>query len=1349
MRSSLFLLLFITTGFYCQIINKQKQLNLQSNELYLQNISEFIDDAATQIILPTQEGVQQIQAYQEIITYKNTEPIEQLAQFDYDQVKYIIGVSSKAISDSKYYFEVIFLKIEFNTACKCLVQTKICVVASEIVSKIPEIFASIYNIKGGLVSYQIDREFYTQKFQLDGSYISYFNWLKLNQHVSIQDQDQSIYIIQEMNQKYQLIKINKYMVQIFIKEIPADDCDFSAPLIDSGRFYFRYCHKNNQTSLKAFWIDEFTETLSFQNFDNLSEQVPTSYTFKRIGSKFLIGLFGKNSFNILKLSSNQSINNFIFTLQNIQVPFGVVGNAVFVNENFLSFYLDNLLLFFDIDQKQLVYQTQACNEGQIIKFAQSLGNQIMFSFIDSNQKYSSSIVAQVNLPSLVIQLAESTANAPIQVQIVTVSHTINFVINVNINQQNKVLFTSDKVIKYNNIKILQENQVQFFPIEDQVIGSDLQLDVSVNQQSQQYLKNVSFIKKLDLDILQDDFPSISHNCDSYQIDGYFSSLFVCPSESGFQIQYARAYSNFEDQIGFALAYKSQIDIPLPIYLVDNYGSFTLKQTNFTIYLPYLDKQNLSFARYVLLCDDQNFQFASDPAHEIFFTYCNNAIQMYQYKNNNKYASKSKTFNYNTSFSKLICIDGILFAYNDKEITAYDYIQFSFLGQITIPTEGSNQQLTLFKSTFLITIMENPLTKIAQYSYNNFASSTPSFMRYLQIDSNHPVDSQGIILAKRSDIELAFVLSKTANLYHVYRVNSKQWSNQLYTSISFNLQQTIINNLNICQLNPPLFQLILYQASIKYELGLTKEQFSQNLFWSAQITLSSISDSKPTKEENQSEQQQILEYLQSDVNKRRRLQSNSIQFNLAFNRDASAAFCLINQQSSIIQQLKTQAQDIQFSENQSLYYINFSQDTSVCNSCVVGWQSLLLTTQIIQRIFLTGFQTSNQEFTIMYKYRLQIQDYQIKSIFLIEGNFKNCVVLDDKASLKISSQTSSMNYQFDVYVLCKQYAILYKVNSLVDFQQTEDNYSSSVSDPVVYYFTDKYPLSIYTQLISYNNQLYLFSSGGMDPQLLTFNLQKQASIKQISNSQFVKRSINYLNNYNLYLQIFSSGLIQFQEVSQQTIQTVYIQDMLSSFNFIINSSDYINSVEQYSFSQFRIQFASSFIYDVTFQLNDKKELYIKSAAQYYYLDAFSQYVSGFKGSKYTILFGYSNTQQLNLALYDNSDSGKNTYLIQSVLFNLRVAQNETPTFITETSPQSLQLVLSNGKDYRINISDYIIIEVNNFQYYFRQNSIQIAPLIQNNLNNTITMNIPNSIKKKSSYIYNLFYNIISFLIIICI
>ncbi|KAL4484803.1 hypothetical protein ABPG74_019980 [Tetrahymena malaccensis] len=1348
MRSQLFLLLFITTGFFCQIISKQKQLNLQNNELYLQNISEFINDAATQIILPAQVGVKQIQAYQEIATYQNTEPIEQLAQFDYGKVKYIIGVTKNAITDSKYEFKVLFLKIEFDITCKCLTQTTICVVASETVSKIPEIFASIYNNKSGLVSYQIDGEFHTQSFESDGIDFSegFLYWLKLNQHVSIQNQDQSIYIIQEMNQKYQLIKINKYMVQIFIKEIPADDCDFSAPLIDSGRFYFRYCHKNNQTSLKAFWIDEFTETLSFQNFDNLSEQVPTSYTFKRIGSKFLIGLFGKNSFNILKLSSNQSINNFIFTLQNIQVPFAVAGNANFVNENFLSFYHGNLLLFFDIDQKQLVYQTQACNEGQIIKFAQSLGNYFFFSFVDSNQKYSSSIVAQVNLPLLAIQLAESTANAPIQVQIVTVSHTINLVINVNIIQQNKVLFTSDKVIKHNNIKILQENQVQFFPIEDQVIGSDLQLDVSVNQESQEYLKNASFIKKLDLEILKDDFPTISQNCDSYQIDGYFSSLFVCPSESGFQIQYARVYSNFNDQKGFAVTYKSQIDISVPIYLVDNYGSFAQKQTNHIIYLPYLNNQNLSFFRYFNFCGDENFYFASDPAHQVFFTYCQNEIEMYQYQNNDQYVSKRKIFNYNTSPSKLICIDGILFAYNEKEITAYDYIQFNLLGQITIPTEGSSQKLTLFKSTFLITVKENPLTKIAQYSYNNFASSTPSFMRYLQIDSNHPVDSQGIILAKRSDIELAFVLSTTANLYHVYRVNSKQWSNQLYTSISFNLHQTIINNLNVCQLNPPIFQLILQQASIKYELGLTQEQFSQNLFWSAQITLSSISDSKPPKQGNKSEQQQSLEYFLSVVNKRRMIESNSIQFNLVVNRDASAAFGYINQQSNIIQQLKTQAQDIQFNDDQNYQNLSFFSDNSIYNACLIGWQSLLRTASINQRILVPTPQIYNQDFTIMYDYRLQIQQQEIISIFVIKGNFKNCVVLDDKASLKISSKTSITNCQFDVYIFCQNQVQQYKVT----VQQTGENISSSVSKPVIYYFAAQYPLSIYSQLISYNNQLYLFSAGRMDPQLLTLNLQQnQAQIKQISNSQFVKRSINYLNNQNLYLSIFSSGLIQFQEVSQQTIHAVYIQDMLSSFNFIISSSDYIKSVEQYFYSQFRVQFANSFIYDVTFQLNDKKELYIKSATQYYYMDAFSQYISGFKGSKYTLLFGYSNSQQLNIALYENSASSQGTYLIQSAhQLDFKVAQYQTPTFITEISPQSIQLVLSNSHRFTIIISDHIIIQVLNPSNQLLQNQIQIAPYIQNNPNNTITMNIPNQINRKS-YIQNLFYSLISILIIICI
>ncbi|EAR86201.2 hypothetical protein TTHERM_00699850 (macronuclear) [Tetrahymena thermophila SB210] len=1351
MRDLLFLLLTITACFQCQVINKEKKLNLQSNELYVQNLSEFINEAATQIDLRTSEGVQEIQAFQSIKTYQNSKPLEVLATLVFKQVKYIIGVTSQAAADSKYKFEVLFQKIQFDDTCKCLVQIPICSVASEVVNQIPEIFASIYDSQSGFVSYQIGEEYKTFGFKSDGTYMEYSNiqWLKLSKHVSIQNYDLSIYVIQSINQKYQLIKLSKDWKQIFIKEIPADKCDLSVPLIDSTKFYYMYCYQGDQTYLKAFWVNEFVEALSFQNFQNVPQYLPKSYTFNRIGSQFLIGLFGAKSSNILTISSNESLNDFVFTLSNTEIPFIAAQKSNFMNEKFLIFHQDNYLLFFDIVQKQIVYQTQVANDGLLINSAQSLGNQIILDLVDINQKYSNSIVAQVNLPSFKIQLKESTTN-PIQIVITTISQTKVYVnIKVNIVEQNTVLFTSNYVYTHKNIQSLNDNKVQILPIEDQVIGADLQLNASQDEYIQ-LMKDVSFIKTIDLEVQKDILPSISSSCNSYQLDGYFSTLFVCPLEAGIQLQYVRADStdnNSNNKIGVVDTYKSQILQQRSINQVDNQGSFIIIQTNPQIYLPYLNNEHLQFATYPIFCNDNNFSFASDPAFGIFFTFCKNYITMYQYQNNNNQLSAALDIIQNTSLNQLICIDGILFAYNKTSITAYDYIQFSFLGQITIPTEGTNQQITLFKSTFLITILDNPLTKIAQYSYNNFASSTPTFMRYLQIDDSHPVDNQGLIVAKRSGTELAFILSSTQNLYYIYRVNSKQWSNQLYSSISFNLQQTVINNLNVCQLDIPFFKLILQQASIKYELDLTTEQFNQKFFSFTLLTL------KPPKQEKQTEKQLNLKSLKSSaIQRKRTLQVNWIQYALSINRDASAAFGILNQQSNFIQQLKTQVQDIQFFSNDVSNVLNLFSNSSLYNACLTGWQSLLPNAKISQRISATSPKILNQDFTILYKYRLQIEDKQITSFFSIQGNFKNCLVLDDKASLKSTSYLN-LNYQFNLYVFCQKKLQQYQVEYSIDNQIAQNIVSSKVSEPIIYYFNNNYNLSIYTQLISYNSQIYLFSVGGMNPQLLVLNkIQKQALIQELTNSYLVKKSINFMSKSNVYIQIYSSGLIQFQQNSQEKIQALYIQDMLWYFSFSI--TDYIKQVIQYSDSQFRIQFANSFIYDVTFQFNQQQQLQILSASQYYYQDAFSQFISGFKGTTYTILFGYSNTKQLCLALYENSASLQGINLIQSVYqFEDKVASNQTPTFITQQTPEYMELTLSNAYHFTILISDHIGIQVFNNQQMAQQNlnkiQIQIAPNIQKNPYNTINMtatSIPSQNPSSKTYIQNLFYNLISIIII---
>ncbi|KAL4481539.1 hypothetical protein ABPG74_007628 [Tetrahymena malaccensis] len=1329
-RYLLFLLLLIACC-QCQVINKKKQLNLQSNELYLQSLSEFINEPATQINWPSFDGIKQInKPFQVFQTYLDAQPIKTLAVLDQgEEVKYIIGYSEQATTQSTFQLSVVYQKLTFDSTCQCLVQTNISQ-QLETVSSIPELFfGSFYNFNSGFISYTVGFAVKTFRFQINAQ--SQFQLdalisLKLYHHVSVLGANGSIYVIQyvDANQSYYLIKLDASLNVIFTKETQIPICDLQAAIIDAGRFYFNYCYSQLNTSLVAISINFINETLSFQKFDKVSQFAPISYVSKRIGNLIMIALYESQGCTILKLRSNESIIDNVFSLvSSIQFPLSFQNKVHFVTQNLLSIYSDNNLLLFDQDKKITIYQTQVDQDGFSIQSVHSLGNQMFLYLFDSSKQYSKTLSVQVQLPSFTIQLTQSTASA-IQFSVVTLSQTtLSVSIDVSITSQNAVLFVSDQFTTQKTIQVFQDEKVQLQPIEDQVIGSDLQLNISIDFQSQQYINNASFIKIINLQI-KSGMNSIDQSCIAYQTDGFFSTIFMCPlSTQGFSIVGANANSTKQDysnQYGQINTYKSIVNFPNTIKQIDNQGSFILKQSQpqslIQIYLPYLDIENLLFTTISIQCTDQSFQFASDPSQSILFTYCDRNITQYQYTNNNSNNIISNiNILSNLQINQLICIDGILFAYNAQNIYAYNYIEFGFLGQIPIPTEGNIQQLTLFKSSFLITVMDNPLTKIAQYSYNNFATQSASFIRYLQIDSNHPINNQGLIIAKRSERETAFILSATENQYYIYRVNSQQWSNQLYAPISFNLQQTVISGYNICQMNPPIFQYILKEASVKYELNFSPNQFNTNIFWSAQFTLSLQQD--------QNKNHMYLKYLQTQ----RQLQSNQVLYTLVINRDASAAFGITNQQSDVIQNFKAQIQDIQYDDNQGDLIFNF-KDYSVYNACLTGWQNSERT-QIIPRLDTSTPLIGNQVFTILYNQRVQIQKNQISGFFVIQGNFNNCIILDDKASFQ---NPSSNNYSFNLYIICHTYISQYQISYQVD-EKTGLFINSHVSDPVNYFFdTEILLLSTIKELISYNQQFYLFFIGATNPSLLILDSKlKQASIQLLSNSFYNKKSINFIYKLNFYIKIFSTGLIQYHLASSQTAQALYLQDLLISFNFIVNSSDYILSVEQYSDTQFRIAFAKSYVYDITFQLDSNQQLQIQSASQYYYLDAFSEYISGFKGSTYTILFGQSYLKQLYFALYQNSASLQNIYLIQSAYqYDPIETYSISPTYIKQLSPNKIEVVISSGYTFNIQISDMLGVKIIDSMDSPQQNSGQIAPNQQNNPNNTITFNIPQNQNSQS-------------------
>ncbi|KAL4484540.1 hypothetical protein ABPG74_019717 [Tetrahymena malaccensis] len=1349
-----------------QTVNKQKLLNLQSNETYVQDLSEFINEPSILIDI-TPSSYKYIQPYVPLATYQNSPPfLNILASFSYGpSTKINIEIQQQTTSQQTIQLLLVYQQLSIDPSCSCVKQTTFSpFLFDEVPSSPQQLYGSLYSYNQGFISYQLaPNNVKSFKFIINdqnSALITPLSGVQLYQHVAILGPNSSIYIIQYIeNSEYNLIKLDSQFNSQIIQKIN-ENCDTSFPLIDTGRYFFNYCIKQGQKYIKTASVDFTSEKIAFDTFYLTSNELGLPQ-IKRVGNQILIGIKCNNSFNFYALTSNDGVVNEPFSYSSYSNINQFLPNLNFVSSKLMVVYstLNNFIQLFDIYKQVAVYQIQVSMSGFVVKFVESLGNQIILYVYDSNNVYYTTIVAEVNIPSLEIQTTSSTTS-PIQISIQTVSQTSYLVsINVQIVQQNTVLFAQNQANLQNTISNIKQQNQFTIPIEDYIIGADLALEVQLDQQAQGIIQNANLIKQFSMK-----GPSqmiIDETCTSYQTDGYFSSIFFCPISIPQQVYYLYGiYPFYMGNVGQSdanyLAYRSEIGFQYPLDKIDNQGSFTLKITPFSpsfyVYVPFIHFSSggqFQFNNLPVNCSENNFQFASDPAYSVLFTLCGQNItqQIYRTYKTNGIAQIVNTTNISSNsqqITNLICVQGLLFIYNSTIIQAYDYINFGFIGFINVPTitQGTSQQLTLFKNSFLITVASDPLTTIAQYSYNRFKTNTPTFMRNLQIDNNNPVSSQGIIIPKRqSEKEFAFVLSAKKNIYYMYRINSKQWSNQFYTTLTFNPNQAVLASNLVYVMNPESYTGILSEASILYQVGLNQTNFNSNLSFSAQIKISQFESSKESKSQQKrfKEQQRITQ----NSNQKSLQETNQLLINTVINRDASAQYGVVNNQASTLNQVRTQIQDTDFISGQ---VFNF-QDWQTFNACLLGWQSDSLS-QVVQRMANMNMPQQSSAFTIRYKYNATIEKNQIESVFFsIQGQFNGCSVLDDNGSYQVGQ---TLDHQFQLYVICSnrinQYQIKYFMNETSGEIQKTD-----VPAPNIYQLNQQISISQISRIISANNQLYLYNQG--QSQILIINLNdasKQATFKQQQYSYYSQNNIFVLPQFNLQVTIFPTGIIHSQQKQSLNITAYDLGNLLQKFYFILPQNALILSIEQYSDNQFRINFENNYIYDVTFLLSQYGELLISQAYQYYYQDAFPSYVSGFKGSKYTLFFGYYSETLQKIALYSNTIQQQGIFLIQSV-----IVQSDSddkilyPQCITEITPNLIQVQYSNGNTEQISISDNLGIKI-----FFDKSSVintvktSIAPIGgSQDPDNVITFAFQGSSTNKSHGIIQLFtfINIINILI----
>ncbi|EAR87191.1 transmembrane protein, putative (macronuclear) [Tetrahymena thermophila SB210] len=1352
----LLLLLLIACFVKSQTVNKQKLLRLQSNETYVQSFSEFINEPAIQFSVNPSDSYKIVQPYVPLITYQDSPPLlEILATFNYGpSTKFNIEIQQQTTSQQTIQLFLVYQQLSIDPSCSCVKQITFTPFLIDEVSSIPQqLYGSFFSYNQGFISYQLGTNIVKSfRFLINSqssAQIIPLTGVQLYQHVAILGSNNSIYIIQYIeNTEYWLIKFDSQFNSQILQKI-GENCNSSFSLIDTGRYFFNYCRNLGENQIKTASVDFSSEKLILDAFPLTSNEFGIPL-IKRVGNNILIGIMSSNSFSVHEINSNDGVINEPFSYSSYSIINQFLPRVDFVSSKLMVAYskINNSIQLFDIKKQVAVYQIQVSMSGFVVKFVESLGNQIILYIYDSNDKYFTTIVAEVNMPSLLIQTTSSTTQ-PIQLSIQTVSSTTYKIsINVQIVQQNTVLFAQSEAILENTFSnIKQENQFTI-PIEDYIIGADLALKVQINQQAQGIIQNANLMKQFSMK-----GPSqmiIDESCTSHQTDGFFSSIFVCPTSISQQAYYLYAiYPFYMGSIGQSsanfLVYRSEIEFQYPLNQIDNQGSFTLKITpqspSFYVYVPFIRDTvggQLQFNNLPVNCSENNFLFASDPAYSVLFTFCGQNIvqQFYRpYKTNGiaQIVSTTVISSNSQQITNLICIQGLLFMYNSTIIQAYDYINFGFIGYINVPTlvQGTIQQLTLFKNSFLITVISNPLTTIAQYSYNGFKTNTPTFMRNLQIDSDHPVSSQGIIIPKRqTENEFAYVLSTKTDIYYMYRINSKQWSNQLYTTLTFNPSQAVVASNLLYVMNPESYTGILPEASILCQIGLNETEFTSTLSHIAQIQISLMDSSKQSKSQLKLLKEQQIKRITQNSGQKLLQETSSLLITNVINRDASTQYGVVNNQASTLNQVRTQIQDTNYVSGQVFYF----EDWQTFNACLLGWQSDSIS-EVVQRMSNTNMPQQNQAFTIQYKYNATIEQNQIKSVFFtIQGQFNGCAVLDDNGSFQIDQQ---QNYQFQLYIVCinqiKQYQINYQYN-----QTSGLIINTGVSAPNIYQLNQQIPIPQIQRIISANNQLNLYYKGQAQISLITLdNISKQANIIQQKYSYYSQNSIYFLFQFNLQVTIYPTGIIQSQVRSTENIDVYDLATLLQQFNFILPEKQFILSIEQYTDTQFRIAIENNYIYDVTFLLNSSGQLVISQAYQYYYQDAFPNYISGFKGSKYTLFFGYYSDTLQKIALYSNSIQQQGIFLIQSTIEQSQKSMLY-PQCIWEINSNLIQVQYSNGILEQISISDNLGIKI-----FFNKSSVlntvqtNIAPIGQQDPNNLITFAFQGSSTNNSFGIISLF------------
>ncbi|EAS03526.2 hypothetical protein TTHERM_00245420 (macronuclear) [Tetrahymena thermophila SB210] len=825
--------------------------------------------------------------------------------------------------------------------------------------------------------------------------------------------------------------------------------------------------------------------------------------------------------------------------------------------------------------------------------------------------------------------------------------------------------------------------------------------------------------------------SISNIQAQYKTDGLFSSIIVeKENESQYKIYAMTPFANQTANFGKVLTYEAQQKFNSPIEKIDNQGVFTLKDSS-GIYFPVQKGQTLTFQKITTKCTD--FQFASDLSNGVIFIKCDKEITQYNFEIRQSTVNfvKQSVLNFDASdYQQLICIRSYLYIKNDQSIAVYNYLLNSFAQNlIEIPqlSTDNSQEIILFSSTFFIVVQNAEQKLVAQYSYLDFNSNKPCFLRSL---ATIPVNSFSFIPIRE---EVEYLILKTDNnLFYLYKVNNVFSQNQFYSMLDLNEGnhysiKAIFNSKAFCLISPiTKCSVIFKENSLEYSLYHNEQVYENSLILQSQLQF---------KFKNQEE----------------------LNVNFQIIRDASTKNGFVDQNSDQIQKLRTQIQDEKIENGTTLFF----DDQQIINSCILGWKLLDSSyATILNRIQSKINQIDYNAFTLFYGLKVILMKDKLiygNNLLVLEKNFSDYeVVLYDSASYK---QIEATSFSVNVYIIGQEYMQIQNAQlnlgsdgsinkiQILDcqiFQYSIDNFSL--------YPLNRNKLQDYSKIITIDEQIWMINSETNNAYQIKMkkNLKMLKMSTNYPPSQINVISYNVINQLKLQLTFYCDGIINVVNFSNSNNIKYYyknLKDLLSYFK--VEQTDKILSIIQYSDNKFWIKFADSYIFDVTFSLDKSSDLILSSAGAYYYRDSFQLLKAGFKGKKHTLLI--SDSFDMTVALY-SIESYQNTsyYLIQS---HLKISEIDPKIYsvqvshIEEETEDKIIVYCLNKKQIVLQIRDNIGI---NFPQGRPKHDFQlkITPLESNNIENVILLNV-NSEDKSYSHIMNNFNILITLILLIII